>query len=148
MAKNLPSNAGDAGWIPGRGTKILHVVEQLLSPCHSERAHSPQLRPDAAREIIFFFLSTLKKKEEGTSPVVQWLGLHTLSAWGLGLIPDQETRSHTTHLRWKILCATTKMRHGQINIEKKHPKNPNTVKAGQNLWRWSQDMSPPPPCNC
>ena len=29
VAKNLPSNAGDAGSIPGRGTKIPHAVEQL-----------------------------------------------------------------------------------------------------------------------
>ena len=27
--KNPPSNAGDAGSIPGRGTKIPHAVEQL-----------------------------------------------------------------------------------------------------------------------
>ena len=29
MVKNLPSNAGDAGLIPGRGTKIPHATEQL-----------------------------------------------------------------------------------------------------------------------
>ena len=29
MVKNLPCNAGDAGSIPGRGTKIPHAVEQL-----------------------------------------------------------------------------------------------------------------------
>ena len=32
MVKNLPSNAGDAGSILGRGTKIPHVMGQL-SPC-------------------------------------------------------------------------------------------------------------------
>ena len=32
VIKNLPSNAGDMGLIPGRGTKIPHVVE-LLSQC-------------------------------------------------------------------------------------------------------------------
>ena len=32
--KNLPSNAGDAGSIPGRGIKIPHAAEQL-SP-HAE----------------------------------------------------------------------------------------------------------------
>ena len=32
MAKNLPSNAGDAGSIPGQGTKSPHAVQQL-SPC-------------------------------------------------------------------------------------------------------------------
>ena len=48
MVKNPPSNAGDAGSIPGRGTKIPHAAGQL-SPhasttelAHS-RAHVPQL---------------------------------------------------------------------------------------------------------
>ena len=29
VVKNLPSNVGDAGLIPGRGTKIPHAVGQL-----------------------------------------------------------------------------------------------------------------------
>ena len=29
MVKNLPSNAGDSGLIPGGGTKIPHAVGQL-----------------------------------------------------------------------------------------------------------------------
>ena len=29
VVKNLPSNAGDTGWIPGRGTKIPHASGQL-----------------------------------------------------------------------------------------------------------------------
>ena len=29
MAENLPSNAGDSGSIPGRGTKSPHVAGQL-----------------------------------------------------------------------------------------------------------------------
>ena len=29
VVKNLPCNARDAGSTPGRGTKILHAVEQL-----------------------------------------------------------------------------------------------------------------------
>ena len=32
MIKNLPSNAGDVGLIPGRGTKIPHAAGQV-SPC-------------------------------------------------------------------------------------------------------------------
>ena len=32
VVKNPPSNAGDAGLIPGQGTKIPHAMEQL-SPC-------------------------------------------------------------------------------------------------------------------
>ena len=29
VVKNLPCNAGDGSFIPGRGTKIPHAVEQL-----------------------------------------------------------------------------------------------------------------------
>ena len=32
MVKNLPSNAGDIGLIPGPGTHIPHAIEQL-NPC-------------------------------------------------------------------------------------------------------------------
>ena len=39
----------------------------------------------------------------GTSLVVQWLGLHTPNAGGLGLIP------------WQIPPATTKTQHNQVN---------------------------------
>ena len=76
MVKNLPSYAGDAGSIPGRGTKIPHAAGRL-SPyaatsepacsractpqtrekpvhrneepaCHNKRSHMPQ-RPNAAK---------------------------------------------------------------------------------------------------
>ena len=33
LVKTLPSSAGDAGLIPGRGTKILHVA--AIKPMHS-----------------------------------------------------------------------------------------------------------------
>ena len=48
MVKNLPSNAGDVGSIPGQGTKIPHAAGQL-SPCTATTeptrfgAHAPQL---------------------------------------------------------------------------------------------------------
>ena len=48
MVKNLPSNAGDAGSIPDRKTKILHA-EWQLNPCATTRgptrirAHAPKL---------------------------------------------------------------------------------------------------------
>ena len=50
MVKNLPSNAGDVGSIPGQGTKIPHATGQL-SPCattteptstREEKTHMPQ----------------------------------------------------------------------------------------------------------
>ena len=55
--KNPPSNAGDVGSIPGRGTKIPHATGQLgprattAEPARpKERSHVPQLRPDAAKD--------------------------------------------------------------------------------------------------
>ena len=36
MVKNLPSNAGDAGSIPGQGTKIPHAAGQLSPRARSE----------------------------------------------------------------------------------------------------------------
>ena len=48
MVKNLPSNGGDVGSIPGQGTKIPHATGQLsprtLDPSHHNwRAHVLQL---------------------------------------------------------------------------------------------------------
>ena len=41
LVKNLPSNAGDRGSIPGRGTKIPHAMGQLsLSATNTEPACS------------------------------------------------------------------------------------------------------------
>ena len=57
VVKNPPSSAGDAGLIPGWGTKIPHAAGQL-SPCtttrekptlHNKRSLAPQLRPDVAK---------------------------------------------------------------------------------------------------
>ena len=56
MGKNLPSNAGDVGSMPGQGTKILHATGQLslhmqlLSLCALDPV-CPRLRPDAAKEV-------------------------------------------------------------------------------------------------
>ena len=69
VVKNLPSNAGDMGLIPHRGTKIPQAVGQLSPhaatteptcsracmpqlerPCTITReAHVPQLRPNTAK---------------------------------------------------------------------------------------------------
>ena len=41
VVKNLPCNVGDAGSIPGQGTKIPHAVKQLsLQAATTEPAHS------------------------------------------------------------------------------------------------------------
>ena len=61
VVKNPPSNARDAGSIPGQGTKIPRAVEQqsphatirICAPkkiSHmTHRSHMPQLRPDTAK---------------------------------------------------------------------------------------------------
>ena len=60
VVKNLPSNAGEGGSIPGRETGIPRA-EGLLSPHglepknHNERSYLLQLRPDAAKEINTYF---------------------------------------------------------------------------------------------
>ena len=58
------------------------------------------------------------KRNEGISLVVLWLGLHTLNAGGLGLMPSWGARSHTLQL--KILHTATETRHSQINTFKKN----------------------------
>ena len=56
MVKNLPCNAGEAGLIPGWGTKISYDMEKLSlcaapreSVCHNEQLPVLQLRPNAAK---------------------------------------------------------------------------------------------------
>ena len=44
------------------------------------------------------WVSTCKRMKLGTSLVIQWLRLCVPKAGGLGLIPDQETRSLISHL--------------------------------------------------
>ena len=53
-----------------------------------------------------------------TSLGVQWLTLHTPDGGGPGSILGQGTRSHmpqSSHAKKKILCATIKTRHSQMN---------------------------------
>ena len=42
VVKNLPSNAGDAGLIPGRGAKIPHATGQLSLRATTREARAPQ----------------------------------------------------------------------------------------------------------
>jgi len=46
VVKNRPCDAGDAGSVPGWGTKIPHAMEQLGTPTKIPRL---QLRPDTAK---------------------------------------------------------------------------------------------------
>ena len=52
MVKNSPCNAGDAGLIPGQGTKMPHAREQL-TPCTAtkEPEHHSLKSPRAATKI-------------------------------------------------------------------------------------------------
>ena len=64
MVKNLPGDAGDTGWIPGQGTKILHAAQQLSltlqllsshatvreSACHNDPLRGERGRQDRVRE--------------------------------------------------------------------------------------------------
>ena len=36
IVKNLPFNAGDVGWVPGQGTKILYAIEQQIPHATTE----------------------------------------------------------------------------------------------------------------
>ena len=57
VVKNPPSNAGDAGSIPGRETRIphaagllnLHATTREKPVRHNERSCMPRLRPDTAK---------------------------------------------------------------------------------------------------
>ena len=62
MVKKPPSNAGDVGLIPGRGTKISHSAEQLSlwllrlratleAVLCNERSHMIQQRPDSHKQM-------------------------------------------------------------------------------------------------
>ena len=48
MVKNLPSNTGDVGLIPGWGTKIPYAGEQLSPHATVRKVFVSQLRPSAA----------------------------------------------------------------------------------------------------
>ena len=90
MVKNLPSNTGDMGSIPGQGTTIPHAVGQLsLRTATTEptcsRAHAPQLESLSA--------TTTERAHSGAR------------------VPQQ--RAHTLHRKiphaaMAIPCATTK----------------------------------------
>ena len=52
MVKNLPSNAGDTGLIPGQGTKIPHATGQLsLRVAATEPEGSGALTPQLERSL-------------------------------------------------------------------------------------------------
>ena len=59
VVKNLPPNAGDAGSIPGWGTKIPHAKGQLSLCTKTREAHKLQLRPHAAKLKNIFKRNTL-----------------------------------------------------------------------------------------
>ena len=66
--------------------------------------------------VGYLYIFLIKKSYVGASLVVQWLRLRAPNAGGLGLIPDQRTRSHMQQL--KIPCAAIKTQSSQINKNK------------------------------
>ena len=119
MVKNPPSNAGDVGSIPGRGTKFPHAAGQL-SPCAAateptqSRAHVPQL-----------------ESLHATTAEPAHSGAHAPQLESLCAAATEPAHSRARVLQRKIsratimiLHATTKTQHSQINqsIKKKLSK--------------------------
>ena len=72
MVKNLPSNAGDTGLIPGQGTRIAHAVGQL-SPC----ARTTELAGLSERALM---LQTTKPTHSGAHvPQLERENLYTMT---------------------------------------------------------------------
>jgi len=63
MVKNLPCNAGDAGLIPGQGTKISHAIHvlQLESPWAATKKDLTWCNEDP-RQIDKYFKKKREKK--------------------------------------------------------------------------------------
>ena len=62
VVKNLPSNGGDAGSIPGQGPKIPHAMRQLSPLAPRLQTRTPQERP-----------STVKKKKKKNPEKKAWV---------------------------------------------------------------------------
>ena len=93
--KNLPSNAGDLGFIPGQGAKIPHAAGQLslhtatMEPVHS-RARVPQLESPHA---------TTTEPAHSGAHASQLESLHTATAEPAGSgthAPQLDRSPHTT----------------------------------------------------
>ena len=52
VVKNLPSNAEDAGLIPGQGTKIPHATGQLSPHVATRESAQPKIKTN---KYFFFF---------------------------------------------------------------------------------------------
>ena len=107
MVKNPPSNAGDAGSIPGWGTKILHATGQL-----SPHATTTQLTR----------LNKRARMPQTTEPMRSRAGAPQLEREN----PHAATREKPAHhneepvSQRKISHATTKTQHGQKKRKKKN----------------------------
>ena len=54
VVKNLPSNAGDEGLIPGQGTKILQAASQLILYTTRKTQHSQKKHKTDTKKKIFY----------------------------------------------------------------------------------------------
>ena len=89
MVRNPPSNAGDAGVIPGQGTKIPRAAGQLTLTLQLEKACVLQQKPSAAKR---------KRKPGNTGS--------SASGWGPGVTPLQLTPPWRTLYRVACVAST------------------------------------------
>ena len=95
VVKNPPSNAGDESWIPGRGTKIPHAMQQL-SLCAMPQLLSLYLHSWSPRGTVKTWCSLKKKSVEwGPGPVV---GTYTTGISTLVIFVGTEPKNLATVL--------------------------------------------------
>ena len=124
MVKNPPSNAGDAGSIPGQGTKIPHATGQLslraatTEPVHSG-AHTPQLES-------LHVATTEPVRSRARTPQ-----------------PERSPRASM-----KIPCAATKTQSSRIKQTNKQKKTKTNEVVGNYSQAEVQQMTLLPPASC
>ena len=101
MAQGIQPTPMETG--PGPYKSLGQSAKDLLLQLEDRLGSSVPVQQEEVSEEETFGPLTLKNKGIGTSPVVQWLRLHTPNAWGLSSIPDQRTRSHMLQRRSCVL---------------------------------------------
>ena len=120
LGKPHPCSAVAALREPGNGWPLCRTQALQASRALSPRNWGWPWGPDCIFWPCFCFAYSqvrktvsLSKRGEGTSLVVEWLGLPAPKARGLGSVPGQGTRSHMLHV--KIPSAIAKTWYSQRN---------------------------------